>query len=288
MVDLRCRTLILKIETVDEKKLKKISTEIRKDIIKTVYEAGSGHIGGALSVVEILVALYFGDILKYHHYNPEWPKRDRFVLSKAHACVALYSVLARAGFFKKEELKTYRQINSRLQGHSDRIKLDSLEFSAGALGQGLSAGIGMALAAKLDDKDYRTYVLMSDGEQQEGQIMEAMMFARHYQVDNLTAIVDVNGMQIDGWTTEEMGGAFLRERYEAFGWYVMDIDGHNLEQIVEACREAKNIHKKPVVILAHTTKGKGVSFMENKLKWHGGSLDKEERKEALRELKENN
>lgn len=271
---------------MNQKKLEKISNKVRRDVIKMVYRAGSGHIGGAFSIVEILVALYFGGILKYHHYNPKWPARDRFVLSKAHACAALYSVLSRASFFPKKELKTYRQINSLLQGHSDRLKVEAIEFSAGALGQGLSAALGMALAAMLDNQNHRIYVLMSDGEQQEGQTMEAMMFASHYKIDNLTAIVDVNGLQIDGWTIEEMGGASLRRRYEAFGWYVMDIDGHNTEEIIESCEEAKNIHKKPVAILAHTIKGKGVSFMENSLKWHGKAPNNEEKQEALKELKE--
>lgn len=269
-----------------EKELKKICNTIRQDIISMLTEAGSGHSGGSLSIVEILVALYFGGVLNHQPKNPSWPERDRFVLSKAHACPSLYATLARAGYFPLKELKTLRKLGSRLQGHSDRIKLPYLETSAGALGQGLSIGLGMALAAKFDNKKYWTYVLMSDGEQEEGQTMEAMMFAKQYKVDNLTGIIDVNGLQIDNWTVEEMGGAFLKERYEAFGWYVLDIDGHNLEQIIEACQTAKSVHKQPVVILARTTKGKGVSFMENKLEWHGKAPNKQEAEMALKELRE--
>lgn len=269
-----------------EKELKKLSNTIRQDIISMLAEAGSGHPGGSLSIVEILVALYFGRVLNHNPKKPKWPERDRFFLSKAHACPALYSVLARAGYLPVGELKTLRKLGSRLQGHLDRVKLPYLESSAGALGEGLSMGIGAALAAKFDKQKWWTYVLMSDGEQEEGQTMEAMMFAKQYKIDNLTAIVDVNGLQIDDWTIEEMGGAFLKERYQAFGWYVLDIDGHNLEQIIEACQTAKGIHKQPVVILARTVKGKGVSFMENKLEWHGQAPNKEQAEAALKELKQ--
>ena len=269
-----------------EKELKKLCNTIRQDVISMLVEAGSGHPGGSLSIVEILVSLYFGGVLKHDPKNSKWEERDRFFLSKAHACPALYSVLARAGYFPLEELKTLRKIGSRLQGHLDRVKLPYLESSAGALGEGLSLALGAALAAKFDNKKWRTYVLMSDGEQEEGQTMEAMMFAKQYKIDNLTGIIDVNGLQIDDWTIEEMGGAFLKERYEAFGWHVIDIDGHNLEQIIEACQTAKSIHKQPTVILARTTKGKGVSFMENKVEWHGKAPNKEQAEAALKELKQ--
>jgi transketolase len=269
-----------------EKDLKKLCNTVRQDIISMLFEAGSGHPGGSLSVVEILVSLYFGGVLNHDPKNPKLEKRDRFFLSKAHACPALYTVLARAGYLPLDELKTLRKLGSRLQGHLDRIKLPCLESSAGALGEGLSLGIGAALAAKFDKQKWWTYVLMSDGEQEEGQTMEAMMFAKQYKVDNLTAIIDVNGLQIDDWTIEEMGGSFLKERYEAFGWYVLDIDGHNIEQIIEACQTAKSVHKQPVVILARTIKGKGVSFMENKLEWHGQTPNKEQTQAALKELKE--
>ncbi len=269
-----------------EKELKKLCNNVRQDIISMLAEAGSGHPGGSLSIVEILVALYFGGVLSHDPEKQKWEERDRFFLSKAHACPALYSVLARAGYLPVEELKTLRKLGSRLQGHLDRVKLPCLESSAGALGEGLSLGLGAALAARFDNKKWWTYVLMSDGEQEEGETMEAMMFAKQYQIDNLTAIVDVNGLQIDNWTIEEMGGSFLKERYEAFGWHVIDIDGHNLEQIIEACQTAKSIHKQPTVILARTIKGKGVSFMENKLEWHGKTPDKEQAQAALKELRE--
>lgn len=268
-----------------EKELKKICNTVRQDIISMLAEAKSGHPGGSLSIVEILVALYFGGVLNHNPKKPKWEERDRFFLSKAHACPALYSVLARAGYLPIKELKTLRKLGSRLQGHLDRVKLPCLESSAGALGQGLSLGLGAALAANFSHKKWRTYVLMSDGEQEEGQTMEAMMFASHYKIDNLTAIIDVNGLQIDNWTVEEMGGSFLKERYQAFGWHVLDIDGHNLEQIIEACQAAKNIHKQPTVILARTIKGKGVSFMENKVEWHGKAPDKKQAQAALKELK---
>lgn len=269
-----------------EKELKKIANNVRQDIIAMLAAAGSGHPGGSLSVVEILVALYFGGILKHNSKDPKWPERDRFFLSKAHACPALYSVLARAGYLPVKELTSLRKLGSRLQGHLDRMKLPCLESSAGALGEGLSLGLGAALAAKFDEKKWRTYVLMSDGEQEEGQTMEAMMFAQHHKVDNLTAIIDVNGLQIDDWTIEEMGGAFLKERYQSFGWHVLDIDGHNLEQIIEACQTAEGVHRQPTVILARTIKGKGISFMENKVGWHGKAPDNKQAEAALKELKQ--
>lgn len=257
--------------------LKKKANLIRQDIIKMLAEAGSGHPGGSLSIVEILVALNFGGALG---------KDDKFILSKGHCCPALYSVFARKNLMPKEELKTLRKLGSRLQGHPDRLKLPFLETSSGSLGQGLSIGIGMALAARLNGEKWRTYILMSDGEQEEGQTMEAMMFAAQYKIDNLTGIIDVNGLQIDGWTVEVMGGERLKERYEAFGWHIEDIDGHNIQQIINACNEVKNIHGQPSVILAHTTKGKGVSFMENKVEWHGKAPDKKQAAEALKELRE--
>lgn len=252
--------------------MEKIANRIRQEIIKMLAEAGSGHPGGSLSIVEILVALYFGGILE---------KEDKFILSKGHCCPALYAVWAELGLIAKEELMTLRKLNSRLQGHPDRLKLPLLVTSSGSLGQGLSIGIGLALA----DKSRRIYVLMSDGEQEEGQTMEAMMFASHYKIDNLTGIVDLNGLQIDGPTVEVMAGDKIESRYKAFGWHVEDIDGHNIQAIIDACREVKNIHNQPAVILAHTTKGKGVSFMENKLEWHGKAPTKEEAEKALEELK---
>lgn len=266
------------------KQLEKLANTIRQDIIFMLAEAGSGHPGGSLSIVEILVALYFGGVLKHDPKNRICLERDRFILSKAHCCPALYSVLARAGYFPLEELKTLRKLGSRLQGHTDRIKFPYAETSGGSLGQGLSIGIGMALAAKLDNACWRTYVLMSDGEQEEGQTMEAMMAAAQYKIDNLTAIIDVNGLQIDGWTIEVMGGEKLKERYLASGWHVLEANGHDIEELIHLFDEAKNIHRQPTVILARTTKGKGVSFMENKLEWHGKAPTKEEAQKALAEL----
>lgn len=271
---------------MNEKELAKMCNTVRQDIISMLNEAGSGHPGGSLSIVEILVALYFGSVMQHNPKNPQMEDRDRLILSKAHACPALYAVLARAGYLPLDELKTLRKLGTRLQGHPDRTKFPCVETSGGALGEGLSIGMGTALAAQCNDKKWQTYVLMSDGEQQEGQTMEAMMFADQYKLDNIIGIVDVNGLQIDGCTTEEMGGARLKERYEAFGWHVIDIDGHNIEQIIEACQAAENIHKQPTVILARTTKGKGVSFMENQLGWHGKAPNKEETEAALKELKE--
>jgi len=252
--------------------MQKIANLIRQDIIKMLAQAGSGHPGGSLSIVEILTALYFGGVLE---------KQDKFILSKGHCCPALYAVFAKLGLIPKAELMTLRQLGSRLQGHPDRVKLPLLETSSGSLGQGLSIGIGMALA----DKSRRIYVLMSDGEQEEGSTLESMMFAAQHKIDNLTGIIDINGLQIDGPTVEIMGGDKLEERYQAFGWHIEDIDGHNIQAIIDACQEVKNIHNQPSVILCHTTKGKGVSFMENKIEWHGKAPNKDEAKKALEELK---
>ena len=253
--------------------LEKKSNIIRQHIIKMLASAGSGHPGGSLSIVEILTALYFGGVLE---------EKDKFILSKAHCCPALYAVFAELGKIPKQELLTLRKFGSRLQGHPDRLKLKGLiETSGGSLGQGLSIGIGMAIA----DKTRRVYVLMSDGEQQEGQTLEAMMFAHQHKIDNLVGIVDVNGLQIDGNTTEVMGALCLKERYEGFGWRVEDINGHNIEEIINTCEEIKNIHQQPSVILARTTKGKGISFMENKVEWHGRAPNQEEAEKALEELR---
>jgi len=267
--------------------LQKICFEVRQDIIKMVFRAGSGHLGGSLSIVEILTVLFFGKILRYNPKKPDWSERDRFFLSKAHACPALYSIMARAGFFSLEELKTLRRLKSRLQGHLDKLSLPYIESTAGSLGQGLSLGVGAALAAKLDEKDYRVYVLMSDGEQEEGQIWEAVMTANHYDLDNLIGIIDVNGLQIDGWTEHIKNLENLKQKYESFGWKVIEVDGHNLEELIDSFRFAWNIHQQPKVILAYTTKGKGVSFMENQAEWHSRNLTKSEMKKALAELEKN-
>lgn len=266
-----------------ELELKKIATEIRKSIIIQTAEAGSGHPGGSLSGVEILTYLYFVE-MRIDPKNPKDPDRDRFVLSKGHASPLLYAVLAEKGFINKEELKGFRQIYSNLQGHPDMKKVPGVEMSTGSLGQGLSVANGMALAGKLDGKNYRVYVLLGDGEIQEGQIWEAAMTAAHYKLDNLTAFLDHNGLQIDGKITEVMSPEPVDEKFKAFGWHVIKIDGHDFNQIEKAVNEAKTIKGKPTIIIAETVKGKGVSFMENEVGWHGTAPNKEQAQKALEEL----
>ncbi|WAM33358.1 transketolase [Caldicellulosiruptor morganii] len=266
-----------------ELELKKIATEIRKSIIIQTAEAGSGHPGGSLSGVEILTYLYFVE-MNIDPRNPKDPDRDRFVLSKGHASPLLYAVLAEKGFISKEELKGFRQIYSNLQGHPDMKKVPGVEMSTGSLGQGLSVANGMALAGKLDGKNYRVYVLLGDGEIQEGQIWEAAMTAAHYKLDNLTAFLDHNGLQIDGKITEVMSPEPVDEKFRAFGWHVITIDGHDFNQIEKAVSEAKTVKGKPTIIIAETVKGKGVSFMENEAGWHGTAPNKEQAQKALEEL----
>ncbi|WAM36879.1 transketolase [Caldicellulosiruptor acetigenus] len=266
-----------------ELELKKIATEIRKSIIIQTASAGSGHPGGSLSGVEILTYLYFVE-MNIDPKNPKDPNRDRFVLSKGHASPLLYAVLAEKGFINKDELTGFRQIHSNLQGHPDMKKVPGVEMSTGSLGQGLSVANGMALAAKLDGKDYRVYVLLGDGEIQEGQIWEAAMTAAHYKLDNLTAFLDHNGLQIDGKITEVMSPEPVDEKFKAFGWHVIKIDGHDFNQIEKAVNEAKTIKGKPTIIIAETVKGKGVSFMENEAGWHGTAPNKEQAQKALEEL----
>ncbi|BCS80576.1 transketolase [Anaerocellum diazotrophicum] len=266
-----------------EIELKKIATEIRKSIIIQTASAGSGHPGGSLSGVEILTYLYFVE-MNIDPKNPKDPDRDRFVLSKGHASPLLYAVLAEKGFISKDELTGFRQIYSNLQGHPDMKKVSGVEMSTGSLGQGLSVANGMALAAKLDGKNYRVYVLIGDGEIQEGQIWEAAMTAAHYKLDNLTAFLDHNGLQIDGKITEVMSPEPVEEKFKAFGWHVIKIDGHDFNQIEKAVNEAKTIKGKPTIIIAETVKGKGVSFMENEAGWHGTAPNKEQAQKALDEL----
>ena len=266
-----------------ELELKKIATEIRKSIIIQTAEAGSGHPGGSLSGVEILTYLYFVE-MNIDPKNPKDPNRDRFVLSKGHASPLLYAVLAEKGFISKEELKGFRQIYSNLQGHPDMKKVPGVEMSTGSLGQGLSVANGMALAGKLDEKNYRVYVLLGDGEIQEGQIWEAAMTAAHYKLDNLTAFLDHNGLQKEGKITEVMSPEPVDEKFRAFGWHVIKIDGHDFNQIEKAVNEAKTIKGKPTIIIAETVKGKGVSFMENEVGWHGTAPNKEQAQKALEEL----
>ncbi|KEI14815.1 transketolase [Clostridium novyi B str. ATCC 27606] len=269
--------------TKDILKLKQIAKQIRKDIVQMLTESGSGHPGGSLSIVEILTALYFKEM----NINPKDTKnsdRDRFVLSKGHAAPVLYSALARRGFFNPEELMNLRKFGSMLQGHPNMKYVPGVDMSTGSLGQGISTAVGMAMAGKLDNKNYRVYSVLGDGELAEGQVWEASMAAAHYKLDNLTAFIDYNGLQIDGKTSDVMGSDPLDAKFEAFGWHVITIDGNDLEEIIKAIEEAKNTKEKPTMILAKTVKGKGVSFMENVASWHGTTPSKEQCEQALEEI----
>ena len=268
---------------VDYKKLKEISREIRKDIIRSVHAAGSGHPGGSLSAADILTVLYFHKM----NIDPKDSKkvdRDKFVLSKGHAAPVLYSALAEKGFIEKDLLVTLRQTGSILQGHPDMRKVNGVEMSTGSLGQGLSVSVGMALANKLDNNPGRIYTLIGDGEMQEGLIWEALMSASHYKLDNLTVILDYNGLQIDGKNCEVMTITPVKEKFESFGFNVLEIDGHDLEAIVGAFDEAETVKGQPTMIIANTTKGKCVSFMEGQFGWHGKAPNDEEKDIALEEL----
>ncbi len=265
------------------KELEKIATKLRMEVVKMLKEAKSGHPGGSLSACEIVTALYFKE-MNIDSSRPDWPDRDRFVLSKGHGAPILYAALAEKGYFPKEELMKLRKIDSMLQGHPDMKGTPGVDMSTGSLGQGLAAANGMALAGKLDNKAYRVYALVGDGEVQEGIIWEAAMFAAHYQLDNLTVFLDHNGLQIDGLNKEVMNIEPIDEKFRAFGWHVINIDGHNFEEIFAAIEEAKNTKEKPTIIIAKTVKGKGVSFMENQVGWHGKAPSEEEAVKALEEL----
>ena len=264
-------------------RLEKKAKEIRRDIISMTAAAGSGHPGGSLSAAGIVTALYF-QIMRLDPERPDWPDRDRFVLSKGHAAPVLYSALAERGFFRTSELLTLRKLGSRLQGHPDMKSLPGVEMSTGSLGQGLAVANGMALAGKLDNRDYRVFVLMGDGENQEGMIWEAAMAAAHYKLDNLTAFLDHNGLQIDGPVREVMSVEPVADKWKAFGWDVQVIDGHDLSQIINAVEKAKEVKGRPQMIVAETVKGKGVSFMENNVDWHGRAPNPQETEKALAEL----
>ena len=263
--------------------LKEKAKEIRKSIVSMITEAKSGHPGGSLSATDILTALYFSE-MNIDPANPRMEGRDRFVLSKGHAAPAIYATLAERGYFSKDELLTLRKFESRLQGHPDMKKLPGIEISTGSLGQGLSVANGMALNAKIFNETYRTYIVLGDGEVQEGQIWEAAMTAAHYKLDNLCAFLDSNNLQIDGNVSEIMGVEPLDKKWEAFGWNVIKIDGHNFEEILSALEKAKECKDKPTMILAKTVKGKGVSFMENVCGFHGVAPTAEELEKALAEL----
>lgn len=263
--------------------LQETANTIRQDIVKMVAEASSGHPGGSLSATDIVTVLYFNE-MNIDPKNPDDPNRDRFVLSKGHASPVLYGALAEKGYFPKEELMTFRKLNSRLQGHPSKKSLPGVDMSTGSLGQGLSAANGMALAAKLDNKDYRVYAILGDGEIQEGMIWEAAMSASHFKLDNLTAFLDYNHLQIDGRVEDVMNPAPVDDKFRAFGWHVIIIDGHDFNQIDDAIQEAKRTKGKPTMIIANTVKGKGISFMENQVGWHGTAPNKEQLQQALDEL----
>jgi len=263
--------------------LKEKARQIRRDIIIMLAEAGSGHPGGSLSAADILACLYF-HVLRHDPKRPEWPARDRFILSKGHACPVLYAALAEAGYFPKEQLLTLRKLGSPLQGHPDMRKLPGVEMTTGSLGQGFSTSIGMALAAKLDRSSRRIFVMIGDGESQEGQVWEASMAASHYRLDNLTTILDFNGLQIDGANVEVMNIQPTAEKWKAFGWNVIEIDGHDITQILYALSPERKQPGKPTMIIAHTIKGKGVSFMEGVVDFHGKAPTKEQAAQALAEL----
>ena len=266
------------------KLLEEIANRVRESIIETLVEAGSGHSAGSLGMADIFTAFYF-HILKHDPQNPHWEDRDRLILSNGHICPVRYVAMAYAGYFPLEELKTLRKLNSRLQGHPHRTALPGVETTSGPLGSGLGQAIGMALASRLDKKNYRVYCLMSDGEQDEGNTWESAMFAGKNKLNNLTAFIDRNNIQIDGYTENIMPLEPLKDKYESFGWHVLEIDGHNFEQIVDAVNVAKTIYEKPTVIIAHTIPGRGVSFMEKDYLWHGKPPTKEEAELALKELR---
>ncbi len=270
-----------KIDDVEE--LRKIAKDIRKDIVDMVYYAQSGHPGGSLSVTDILTVLYFNQ-MNISIENPKLETRDRLVLSKGHCSPALYATLAKRGFFEEETLKTFRKIDSNLQGHPDMNKVNGVDMTSGSLGQGLSVANGMALSAKIDKKDYRVYCVVGDGEIEEGQIWEACMTSGHYKLDNLCVVVDNNNLQIDGTVKDVMNIYPIKEKFESFGFTAYEVDGNNIEELIGAFEEAKKVKNTPTVIIAKTVKGKGVSYMENNAKWHGKAPNTEEYEKAIHEF----
>lgn len=262
---------------------KEIAARIRVDVIKAVYSAGSGHPGGSLSAADILTALYFRE-MNIDPKNPRLKGRDRFVLSKGHAAPVQYATLAERGYFPVEDMMTLRKLGSKFQGHPNMQKVPGIEMSTGSLGQGFSVCVGMALASKMDDDGSRVFTLLGDGELQEGLVWEAAMAAGHYKLNNLLAFVDWNGLQIDGENDKVMTVKPIDEKFRAFGWHAQVIDGHNFDEIFAALDEAKKIADKPSVIIAHTHKGQGVSFMQDNAGWHGKAPDEEQAKQAVKEL----
>ncbi len=265
-------------------KLEEKANLIRQDVIKMLLEAGSGHTGGSLGMADVFTVLYF-HILNHDPAKPDWKERDRLILSNGHICPVRYAAMAHAGYFPISELQTLRKLGSRLQGHPHRSALPGVETTSGPLGSGLSQATGMALVGRMDNARWRMICLMSDGEQDEGNTWEAVMLAGKNKLHNLTALIDRNNIQIDGFTENIMPLENLKAKYEAFNWHVIEIDGHNMQEIIAAFDEAKAIFEKPTVIIAHTIPGKGVSFMENKFEWHGKTPNKEEAELALKELR---
>lgn len=266
------------------KKLERQANKIRQDIIKMLVKAGSGHSAGPLGMADIFTAMYF-NVLRHNPKKPNWPERDRLILSNGHICPVQYVAMAHAGYFKKNELATLRAFGTRLQGHPHRGSLPGIEVTSGPLGSGLGQACGIAYAAKMDKKRYWTYAFLSDGEHDEGVLWEAVLFAGKYKLSNITAVMDRNNIQIDGNTEDIMPLEPLRDKYEAFGWHVLEVDGHNIEDFINACNQAKAIVEKPVMIMAHTVPGKGVDFMEYDYTWHGKPPTQEEAKVALHELR---
>ncbi len=264
--------------------LEELAAKIRYDTIESVINAGSGHIAGPLGMADIFTAMYF-HVLRHDPKKPDWPERDRLILSNGHICPVMYAAMAHAGYFPKEELKTLRRLGTRLQGHPHRTALPGLETTSGPLGSGLSQAVGMAIGFKMDKKPNQVFCLMSDGEHQEGQVWEAAMLAGKLKLDNLTAIIDRNNIQIDGMTEDVMPLEPFREKYEAFNWHVLEINGHDMREIVNAVETGRAVYEKPVAILAHTIPGKGVDFMEFKYEWHSKTFTPEEAKESLRQLR---
>ncbi len=266
------------------KRLEELANRIRETVITTLLEAGSGHSAGPLGMADVMTAFYF-HILRHDPKKPNWPDRDRLILSNGHICPVQYAALAHAGYFPIEELKTLRRLNSRLQGHPHRGSVPGVETTSGPLGSGLSQAIGVALAARLDGKKHRIFCLMSDGEQEEGNTWEAAMFAGKNRMSNITAVIDRNNIQIDGFTEDVMPLDSLRAKYEAFRWHVLEVNGHDIDDIVDAVHEAEAVYERPTVIIAHTIPGKGVSFMERDYRWHGKPPSEPEAKTALAELR---
>jgi len=270
-------------KTTDVAQLASIAKGVRRAVIEMITEAKSGHPGGSLSATDLMVTLYF-DVMRHDPANPKWKDRDRFILSKGHCCPALYAVMAKCGYCPEDQLNSLRKLGSIYQGHPDVRFLPALEASTGSLGLGLSLGIGMALSARLDRSPARTYVMLGDGESQEGQIWEAAMFASYHKVDNVVAIVDYNRIQLDGFVKDILDLEPLMEKWRSFGWHVIELNGHDIGEIQKAFAEAAAMKEQPTVLIAHTIKGKGVSFMENNPKFHGMAPTREEADRALAEL----